>query len=405
VSQKANTGLLAACLIAPIFLGFAGTLFPGNLTAMAEEFSWARGRLLASATFAFGMAFIASIPVWVVANQNHNRKWVLWWAAVVSLGGFLAPALAPGALVAVLGAFLLGASTSGVESSVSTLAGELRPDRRAFFVGATQAMYAIGAGGAPFLIAGILSAGFSWRYSFAAAGAISVLVVAFLPASRYHGHAKPARQVNVARALRLLLEPRFALLAASMICFVGIEVGVNAMTVQCFEEVYHVASDDLLSKAPIAAFWLPMVPGRLLAGHIADRIGESKVICGSLLLGIVTSTLFLFAPEPALALVWVAATGLAVAGVWPCLVSSVSHFYKELVETRIALMVCVGGVGVMVFGAIVGAVYDLASASSRAYGARFTAALVPFIAALSLGAFVLFGKLGRNPLREREEDV
>lgn len=400
-----HRGLLTACFAAPVFLGLAGTLFPGNLTAMADEFCWARGKFLASATFAFGVAFLALIPVWVVANQNHNRKWVLWWAAIVSLAGFLAATFATAAVFAMLGAFLLGASTSGVESSVSTLAGELRPDRRAFFVSATQAMYAIGAGAAPFLIAGILSAGVSWRYSFAAAGAVSVFVVGLVPASKYHRHSKPAQHINVARALALVRELRFALLLASMICFVGIEVGVNAMSVQCFEEVYHVSSAGLLSKLPIAAFWLAMVPGRLIAGHLADRIGETKVVCAGLLLGMATTSLFVFAPGPGLALVWVAASGFAVAGVWPCIVSAVSAFYTEFVETRIALAVCAAGVGVMIFGAILGAVYDLASVSSRAYGARFTAGLVPFIAALSLGAFALSGKLSKHPLRGRENDV
>lgn len=397
-------------------MGLAGTLFSGNLTDIADTFSCTPGRLLSCVTLAVGAAFLVSIPVWVVANQNHNRKWLLWCGAVVSLAGFLVTTFAPAALFVVLGAFLFGASTSGVETSVATLAGELRPKQRAFFVGATQAFFAVGAGATPFLIAGLLKAGLSWRHSFAAAGVVSVFVVALVPASHYHRHSKPAQPVNVARALTLLRERRFALLLVCMICYVGVEIGITSICVQFLEKVYHAGSDTLLSKMPIAAFWLTMVPGRLIAGHLADRIGETKVICGALLLGTVTSSLFLFSPGPAFALLCVAASGLVLAGVWPCIVSAVSRFYTDLVETRIALTVCAGGVGVMVFGALLGAIYDLASASSRAHGARFTAALIPIIAALSLGSFVLFLRSSARPrdaasrsatqtLHEREQDV
>ena len=393
---RLSAGLTVSCFASVLLVGVCPALYSGNLTAMAREFGWERGQLIGSVNLMFGLSFLVTILAWTIVNQNCNRKWALLGAVALTALGFAAPVFGKGPTVVMASCFLLGAATAGVETVASTLLGEISGRRRALLMGVSQSMFALGVGAGPFLIVGLLSAGWSWRASFGATAAAGVVVAALLPPCRHAPTNGGAQRVRMRVALSVLRERRFLLILVCMCSYVGVEAGLSIMGVQCLEEIHLISSDHLLAKVPITAFWLAMVPGRLIAGAIADRWGESRVITACLALGLAAQALFLVAPTPVASIAAIALAGLGLAGVWPTIVSGISRTYADFVPTRVALAVGAGGIGIAVFLPVLGWVYDAASATGRARGVRVTLLVILGIGVLSLISHLAAGRDDRR---------
>ncbi|MFH0965904.1 MAG: MFS transporter [Planctomycetota bacterium] len=396
-------GIIAASFAAVLIVAASSQLLPANLTTIAGDFAWQRGRLVATVHSAVGFTFALTVLLWGALNERWDHKWVFWIALLFACAGALASALASRAWMIVAGGALIAASTAGVETTVTTLMGELRPRKRALFINLSQAMFAIGAGGSPFAVVWLLNRGFSWPMTFVAAAAAVAGLLVLLPLARSRPAQRRAEPLQLRRALGLMTQPRFTLLVATISFYVGIEIGVSALSPQYFEEVWRIPTSDLWAKLPISAFWLAMVPGRVLAGALACRLGEPKVACGALLLGALSQSLFLTATGPTAGLLWIAVSGFALGGVWPTVLSSVSLFYREFIPTRLALLIGAGGAAIAVFEAFLGLLYDFASATSRRNGIFITFCVIPAFAVVALLSYILFLRAARRGDASPEE--
>jgi len=388
--SRNNRALILAAFAAVLTVAAASQLVGANLTLIARDFARPRGALLAAIHLAAGLGFFASVFLWGTLNEKWSHKRVFWIALAVCFVGALLSGAATAPAIIILGGGVMAASTAGVESTVSTLFGEIRPHRRALFINFSQAAFAIGAGASPFAVAWLLHAGFSWRSTFFIIALAALILLFTLPFARFTPRPPAPTGVPLARASTLLKDRRFLWLLLAICCYVGIETGVSTLSPQYFEEVWQIPTTRLAAKIPISVFWLSMVPGRIIAGIIASRFGEHKTVCASLLLAALFQSLFLLAPTPTVGLVFIGLSGFAQAGVWPTMVSAVSSLFSDLIPTRIALMVGVGGAGIGIFDALLGAVYDLASHNaSRAQGIFTTFCIIPLFALLSLTFYLL----------------
>jgi fucose permease len=120
-----------------------------------------------------------------------------------------------------------------------------------------------------------------------------------------------------------LKQPQVWLSMALFFIYVGAEVSIGTWTYSLLTESRGV--DPTLAGYFVSSYWATFTIGRIIAGIFVKKLGVNKLMQGSVVLALIGSFLLIWNPTDAVNLIAVALIGLAIAPIFPSLMSGTSR--------------------------------------------------------------------------------
>jgi fucose permease len=308
----------------------ASSFFSGVLLARIGV-----GRLLAASCFLTGIVLLAYT---FVPN---------WWMMVL-LGAF-----------AGLGA---GAIDAGLNTYVASHFGE----------GTMQGLHAswgVGITLGPIIMTFGLTALDSWRFGYRVVGLFQVaLAVCFvLTLALWNRNDRPADGETAKKLTdyttpmtETLRRPRVWLSTMLFFLYVGAEGGLGIWTYSLLTESRGIGTT--VAGFFAGSYWFTFTVGRIVAGLFARRAGINNLVVGGLIGALVGSGLLIWNPAPVANLIAVAIIGLAIAPIFPAMMSGTrARVGDHHAANTIGMQMAATGLGTAIIPSAMGVLADLIS--------------------------------------------
>lgn len=284
------TGLTAAGLLTFFVFGLPDALLGAAWPQLRHEHGQPASALSILLVCGTGAFFLSTSTSAWLAGRVGNRRLVLLAALLAATGG-CAIAVSPSFGVVALGVALLSGGAGCVDallSSLVSLAGQAR------LIGVMHSVYAVGAAGAPLMLA-LWASSETWRFAYLVVGLIYVLLLVWFSAVWVEPAGPAAVGVQPAVPAPRVAPGRLVLALGTFVFASGLEIAIGA-----WAAVY--VADGLDGSARSAsfaslAFWgslclVRMVAGRGGLGRAGTWLvgGSVLAVAGALLL-VVTSSL------------------------------------------------------------------------------------------------------------------
>jgi len=296
-------------LVGMVFLGMAITIPGVAWPSIAEDL----GRPIAQLGFvslAYGGGYtIATLSSGALARRFRTGTILLSsaLAGVGTLGLIVLVPGWPGFLAAMLIFGLVGGSTDGTANTYVAIR------RGAGSMGVLHGTFGVGAILGPLLVAGLISAGGSWRMAFAA---LAVGQAAYAAGLFVYG-----RQANVptqdsprGEGGLALSGPLFWSLAV-FFAYAGVGGGAAIWAFTYLTEYRDFGTEA--GGIIVAAYWGGFTAARFLLGYIGDRVDPNRILRWSATLTILGLTAFWLSPTPLIAVLALIFTGFAHGPIFP----------------------------------------------------------------------------------------
>jgi fucose permease len=293
-------------------------------------------------------------------------------STAVVVAGVLGYALAPSAVVFALAAMIVGWGSGAIDSGLNAHAAvHFRPGHMAWL----HAAYSVGAAAGSMTMAAVVVTELGWRTGYAiVAAALALLTSAFFVTRRRwsprgeatsNGTPETARAIGSFEALA-----RRPVWASALLFFVysGVEFGAGhwAYTILTAERGLSQESAGIA----VSAYWTCLLLGRISAGFVVDRVGALALVRGATCVAVVGAGVFATPWLPAeLSALGLALTGLALAPIYPGLMSETPRRAGDAAGHAVGFQVSAATAGMVVLPALGGLLADHA-------GLSFTGALI-----------------------------
>jgi fucose permease len=234
------------------------------------------------------LIFLASSTGYLLASFNNgllveklgNRRFLrLGTTTFVLCAGTYS--LMPPFPVLLLAALLLGAAVAvldaGLNSYIASLPGNTT------LLNYLHAFYGSGAWLGPVVASGLLALHWGWNTVYITWGCLALVVLLgfvmiFREAPVTQSAEEAQREGNI---LLLTLRLRVVWIAALFLLFyTGAEVSTGSWTYSFLTEAQH--NMPLIAGWMVSGFWLGLTLGRIVLGHVAERVGHVRLIQGCL---------------------------------------------------------------------------------------------------------------------------
>ena len=255
------------------------------------------GRVLAASCFLTGLALI----IYTLVPQ--------WWMMV--LLGVLA-GLGAGAIDAGLNTYVAANFSEGIMQWL-------------------HAFWGIGITIGPLIMTAGLAALNTWRFGYRVVGVFQiVLAVCFVLTLAMWKQSHAPSDGETAKKLtdyktpmgETLRQPQVWLSMLLFFLYVGAESGLGIWTYTLLTESRGV--DLTLAGFFAGSYWLTFTIGRIIAGMFAHRVGVNKLVIGGLLGALLGAVLLIWNPSEISNVIAVAIIGLAIAPIFPAMMSGTS---------------------------------------------------------------------------------
>lgn len=328
-SLRADFALPLDALGSLLAVGVAGyttsSFFTGTLLAR-----FGVGRMLALSCLLTGVALLGYTLV------------PLWWM-VVALG-----------VVAGLGA---GAIDAGLNTYVAAHFG-------ARLMQWLHASWGLGSTSGPLLMTAGLALWQSWRVGYWVVGGFQLVLALgfFLTLSLWEQPAPvpggQKRLTDYQTPLGLALrQPAVWVSVALFVLYVGAETALGVWAYTLLTEARGVK--PALAGVVTGSYWLMFTIGRVAAGVVAVRTGFDRLVRGGLLGALVGSALLIWHPAPSVNVLAIGLIGLAIAPIFPALMSSTAaRVGDQFAAHTIGMQMAATGVGMALIPAGIGVLAD-----------------------------------------------
>lgn len=217
-----------------------------------------------------------------------------------------------------------------------------------------HAFYGVGALIGPLIASGMLALNFFWANCYIILIALGLLVLTGIAIIFRHNpfpdlHAKQAGGPPQKGILSTALRVRNVWLSAAFLLFyVGVEVSMGTWSYSLLTEERH--QDTLLSGWAVSGYWLGLTLGRLILGHVGERIGNKRLIQWCLAGVVVGVLLVWFAPIGFISAAGLVLTGFSLGPLFPTTITLVSSLVPaRVVATAIGFAASLGSMGAAFF--------------------------------------------------------
>ena len=250
-----------------------------------------------------------------------------------------------------------------------------------------HASYGIGITLGPIIITTALTVSDSWRVGYrVVAGFQFAMALAFVltlswwrdnEASRGDSQRDKLLTEYKTPMMETMRRPRVWLSVLLFFLYVGAEVSLGTWAYSLLTESRGVSTQ--WAGLLVGGYWAMFTLGRILAGLYAKRLGVDLLVQGGIALAFLGSLLLWWDPFPAANLVAVALVGIAIAPIFPALISGTSRRVgAPMAANTIGMQMAVTGLGASLIPSLVGVLAD-----------RYSLEIIPVI--LTLLYLTLFG--------------
>lgn len=250
-----------------------------------------------------------------------------------------------------------------------------------------HASYGIGITLGPIIITTALTVSDSWRVGYrVVAGFQFAMALAFVltlswwrdnEASRGDSQREKLLTEYKTPMMETMRRPRVWLSVLLFFLYVGAEVSLGTWAYSLLTESRGVSTQ--WAGLLVGGYWAMFTLGRILAGLYATRLGVDLLVQGGIALAFLGSLLLWWDPFPVANLVAVALVGIAIAPIFPALISGTSRRVgAPMAANTIGMQMAVTGLGASLIPSLVGVL-----------ARRYSLEIIPVI--LTLLYLTLFG--------------
>jgi fucose permease len=279
--------------------------------------------LLVCGTAAF---FLSTATSAGLAERVGNRRLVLG-AAVLAAAGGTTIALSPSFAVVAVGVAMLSGGAGCVDallSSLVSLAGQAR------LIGIMHSVYAVGAAGAPLVLAVWTGPG-TWRVAYLGVGVIYVVLLLAYRATWVEPPRAARAHVDHSTGARPAVG-RLALALATFVFASGLEIAIGAWAAVYVADGLDASARD--ASLASLVFWGALCVVRLVAGHGGLARAGGWLVAGSAL-AVLGGVITLATDSVAITLLGFAVLGLGVGPQLPMLTVLTPHRVGEAAAGRV----------------------------------------------------------------------
>ncbi len=379
--SRQRRALLGISVLAFILLGLYDSMLGTAWPSIRSSFSQPLAALgLLQLALIGGFLTTSTASGWLTGRAGRGR--LLFLAAVVAATAAIVYVTTQRWLTLVAATALLGGSIGIVDTGVQA---HLALTRGVRAMNVLHACYGLGATLGPLLVTRLVVAGWGWRAAYAVLFGLEVLLAAaFLGSRRRWDSGQPvdpgrARSSRTARA-ESRLTAAVPLTLALFFVYTGVEVTAGVWSFSLLTTGRGM--DTSLAGLVVAGYWAALTAGRLGAALIGGRITAAALVLTSTIGTVAGTALLWWNPSNALGAIGLLITGLALAAIFPTLVSRTPAWIGAArTPAVIGWQVAAGGLGSAALPACAGLL-------SQANGLE---ALGPFLFGLSvvmLGLYV-----------------
>ena len=225
-----------------------------------------------------------------------------------------------------------------------------------------HASYGLGVTLGPIIMTTVLASGTSWRLGYRIVGGFQfVLTLAFLFTLPLWNNQHPSKtksepetqavpQAPLGEALR---KPQVWLSAFLFFLYVGCEISLSSWTYSFLTEARGIPVQT--AGFLTSGFWAMFTVGRMVAGFLTRRIGGKRIIFSRIILALLGALLLWWNPFELANLIAVVLIGLAIAPIFPALMSGTSQRVGEgYTSNTISFQMAMTGLGGAIIPSLVG---------------------------------------------------
>ncbi|MBS1252052.1 MAG: Glucose/mannose transporter GlcP [Anaerolineales bacterium] len=384
--RKAGALLIGVAYVNFVVLGLAGGMLGVAWPSIRESFHLsldALGILLISSTLGF---LLSSFNSGHITSRIGIGSLLLIGGLVRSMG-LLGFAVAPSWWTMVLLGLFSGLGGGSIDAGTNA---HFATNHSARLMNWLHASFGLGATLGPLLMTTVFNLGQSWRWGYAIAGALQgLLVIVFIltrgawqSAGTEAAGASPDSLSGPATITATLKAPTVLLGIVLFFVYAGIEAITGQWTFTLLTEARSVA----VSTAGfwVSFYWGSFTAGRLLFGVVADRLKLVPALRLCMLGAIIASVLIWLKALNALSLFGLALMGLALAPIFPLLVSATpKRVGAESAANAVGFQVGAAGLGIGALPAFAGVLAE-----------RISLEIIgPYLLAASITMFLLHEKI------------
>lgn len=251
--------------------------------------------------------------------------------------------------------FISGLGFGVVEVALNTLLVAMGGARRGNLLNLAHLFFAVGAFIGPAVAARAVAGGVSWRTVFGVAGGLAAAVAL--------GWAlQPIRQATrvddiPAQAPATPLRSKLTLVMALMLAaYVGAEMGIGGWLSKYMVTVRGV--DLSYAGAAVSLYWMGLAAGRLVLSATSQYFSEQRLVLGLTIFAAAAFAFALVTPQPALAVVAFALTGLGFSGIFPGVIALAGRYHPDNVAGITSAVVTGAALGGITIPWVMSAVAD-----------------------------------------------
>jgi MFS transporter, FHS family, glucose/mannose:H+ symporter len=354
-------------------VGLTNTVFGATLTPVAGEYGLSlptAGLLIA---LQYGGFVIAGPIAGELADRFGQRLVIPAGYALMALG--LAAFGLLGWWPAALGAaLLLGLGFGVCGTTVNAYVADLNPGRRGWAIALVQFAFGCGSVLSPFVAAGLLAGGRSWRLLFAldailALGALALFVLLLHPSATNDEHSRDgAPPAPLAQRSPGGFRPRpapatsdLALLSLAMASYMGVQAGLTAWIAPYAQ--HALGAGSALATLGGTTLWAGLTSGRLASSFVGERAGYARTALASSALGLVMLLGFLALRDGTIAVAGATVVGLAYGPCFPMILAAGARLLPGRSGASTGVILASGSAGAAVLPWLAG---QAASSGSQA---------------------------------------
>lgn len=341
-----------------------------------------------------GLAFFASSLGYLLSSFNNglliekvgSRRALMLGAALFLLSAGGISFMPPFAVLLFL-MLCLGASVAALDAGLNSYIASL--PNNTTWLNYLHAFYGAGAWLGPALASSLLALGWGWNDMYLIWVAVSLIVLigitVLFPKQPDSHTSDTAHEGNL---LAATLKHKVVWMAAILLLFyTGTEVSMGTWGFTLLTEGRHGA--PLISGWIISGYWLGLTLGRVILGHVAQKIGQVRLIQASMI-GVVIGILLLwFAPVEAVSAIGLFIIGFGLGPIFPTIIALMSTLVSpRILPAAVGFMVSFASAGASLFSWLAG---DVAQQWSLQ-------ALLPYEIALTCCMLAMWIVLPKKPV-------
>jgi fucose permease len=253
--------------------------------------------------------------------------------------------------------FISGLGFGVVEVALNTLLVAMGGARRGNLLNLAHLFFAVGAFIGPAVAARAVAGGVSWRTVFGVAGGLAAAVALGWALQPIRQAARvddsPAQAQARATPLRSKLTVVMALMLAA---YVGAEMGIGGWLSKYMVAVRGV--DLSYAGTAVSLYWMGLAAGRLVLSATSQYFSEQRLVLGLTIFAAAAFAFALVTPQPALAVVAFALTGLGFSGIFPGVIGLAGRYHPHNVAGITSAVVTGAALGGITIPWVMSAVAD-----------------------------------------------